>query len=250
MRTVRDRSRDANRRRFLHAPFLERLEARDLPTFTLIHHAAVLAPGELTALQQQVALQAQSSASSTSGSATSSGTSAGVPTRHEIARQTFVGRFKGSYLLGPGRFTDQAAQITSLGYGGGNRTLHMLTNMRITLPADPQAPVTGVIYIVSPNVATTGSTLILDLTGDPSSSVNGLPTRYTWTVDPASGGIFTNAGGYGAGQGTMNIRFFPARKGPSPALESGQLQFSVNGHINTSGVFNPIGVLGNIPKQP
>lgn len=249
MRTVRDRSRDANRQRFRHAPFLEGLEARDLPTFTLVHHTAVLAPGELTALQQQVALQAQSSASPTSGSASTS-SSAGVPTPHETARQTFIGRFKGSYLLGPGRYTNQAAQITSLGYGGSNGTLHMLSNMRITLPADPSAPVTGVIYMVSPNVATTGSTLILDLTGDPSSNVNGLPTRYTWTVDPASGGIFTNAGGYGMGRGTMNIRFFPARKGPSPAIESGKLQFSINGHINTAGVFNPIGVLGDIPKQP
>src|SRR5262249_16002406 len=127
------------------------------------------------------------------------GDTMGTPTPHELRRQTFVGRFKGSYIIGPGRTSDQALQLSSKGYGGGNQARFWWTDLRITVPADPAVAVTGVIYIISRNVGTTGTQLFLDLVGDRATAVNGIPTRYTFTVDPSSSGIYANAGGYGTG---------------------------------------------------
>jgi hypothetical protein len=245
--SVPKRLRDTDRERRRRSLCLECLEARELLTFTLVHQANVARPGTLVGLASHAAAVARAS---NNANAPMPGDTTGALTPHETARQSFVARFKGSYLVGPGRTSDQAAQITSLGFGGGNQAFHWWSNMRITLPKDPNTPITGVIYIISWNVGTTGTQLFLDLTGDPNSEVHGLPTRYTWTVDPSSSGIYTNAGGYGTGQGTLNIRFFPEGKGQPPATQKGQLQFSVNGLIDTSGNFNNIGVLGNIPTRP
>src|SRR5262249_12697372 len=125
----------------------------------------------------------------------------GTLTSHELARQTFIGRYKGNYVIGPGRTSDQALQLSALGYGGGNQARFWWTDMRITVPKAPSQPVTGVIYIISRNVGTTGTQLFLDLVGDRATAVNGIPTFYTFAVDPASSGIYAQAGGYGRGAG-------------------------------------------------
>src|SRR5438105_1085854 len=83
-----------------------------------------------------------------------------------------------------------------------------------TQPRDPRQPITGVIYIICWNVGTTGTQLFLDLVGDPKTKVNGIPTHYTWKVDPASSGIYGSAAGYGSGNGTLDIRFFRPSPGP------------------------------------
>jgi hypothetical protein len=245
--SVPKRSRDFDRQRCRRVPRLESLEGRELLTFTLIHQANITGPRTLAGLASRASALAKASGSA---STPQTGDTTGTLTPHEVRRQSFVARFKGDYLVGPGRTTDQAAQLTSLGYGGGNQSFHWWSNMRIVLPKDPNAPVTGVIYIVSWNVGTSGTQLFLDLTGDPSSEVHGLPTHYTWTVDPASSGIYSGAAGYGTGQGTLDIKFFPEGRAQAPASQKGQLQFSVNGLIDTSGNFNVLGVLGNIPTRP
>jgi hypothetical protein len=243
---------EANRKRRETAPRLELLEARELLTFSLVHHAKLAAPGTLATLAQRAALQAQAAGSAGIGDhATPPPTvdASGTPTPHEIRRESFVGRFKGNYTIGPGRTSAQSLQLSALGYGGSNQSFHLWTNMRITVPTDPSLPPTGVIYIISWNVGTTGTQLFLDLKALPGSTrVNGIPTQYTWTVDPSSSGIYANVAGYGTGTGTMNVQFFRPSPAKPPGTLQGQMNFAINGLIDVSGDFNVIGVLGNKPN--
>ena len=252
-------ARDAERARRRRAPQFDRLEGRELLTFTLVHSANLLGPGAVAAIQNRLAVQAAAEGAAAPPATnpaesplTTTPATTGTLTPHEAVRQSYVGRFKGSYQVGPGRTSTQSFQITSLGYGGSNQSYHLWSNLRLTVPTDPTQPVTGVAYIISWNVGTTGTQLILDLTGDPTSDVNGVPTRYTWTVDPASAGIYTSGNtGYGTGTGTLDVQFFRPGKGKGAVIEQGQLQYSINGLIDTGGgVFNDLGVLGNIPKNP
>ena len=232
-------ARDARRK-----PSLEPLEGRELPTFTLIHHAGV-SPATLLALEAaNAARQVQANMPTTPTPPS------GTPTAHELARQTYVGKFLGSYTVGIGRTSGEARQIYTLGSGTSNQALHGQYQMRVSIPTDPTAPTTGVIALFPPNVATTGSTLILDLTADPTSLVRGLPTHYTWSVDPSSAGLYTNAGGYGTGQGTLDIHFLNPRRGPAPATQSGKTTVVIHGLVNVGGLFNDLGVPGNRPSHP
>ena len=105
------------------------------------------------------------------------------------------------------------------------------------------------ISIVAPSVATTGTTLVLDLTAAPSSNPGNLPTSFTWTVDPSSAGIYLNAGGYGTGSGTLTLRYTKVVHGQG-VRATGGLHLKINGLINTGGVFNDLGVVGDIPNRP
>ena len=50
------------------------------------------------------------------------------------------------------------------------------------------------------NVSNTGNELIVDLTAVPGAvDRHGRPTQFTWTQNPASGGIFTNGARLGHG---------------------------------------------------
>ena len=241
---VPNRQRALERRKRRIALWLEHLETRELLSFTLIHHTDVAPSGTVAALAARNAAQAADTTTATP----LSGDKTGTLTPQEIRRQTLVARFKGNYTTGPGRTTTQALQLTSLGYGGSNQNIHLWTNMRLTVSTDPTQPTTGVIYVIPWNVGTTGTQLFLDLTAAPHSpTFNGIATQYTWTVDPASSGIYTNAAGYGTGSGTLNIQFFK----PSPGkfgVQNGKMNFAINGLIDTSGNFNILGVLGNIPN--
>lgn len=222
---------------------LETLEPRQLLTFTLVQKAPSFSPSVLSAIQAADmgrTVQAQAVVA----------TATGTPTPHELARQTYIGKFVGRYTTGPGRYTDQAGQIYTLGTGSSNQFLHGQYQMRVTIPKDPATPTTGVIALFPTNVATTGSTLILDLSADPASVVRGLPTHYTWTVSPSSGGLYTNAGGYGTGQGTLDIHFIPGGKTTGLATAAGRTTVVIKGLINVAGVFNDLGTPGNIPRKP
>jgi hypothetical protein len=238
---------DRSRRRT--TPRVEPLDARALLSFTLVHQTQLAPPGTLVTLAARAAAEAKAAQAAAPRVAPAADT-AGTPTPHELHRETFVGRFKGNYLIGPGRTSDQVLQLSSKGYGGANQSFHLWTDMRITVPADRSLPPTGVIYIISWNVGTTGTQLFLDLTGDPRTAVNGIPTHYTWTVDPSSSGIYAGAGGYGTGHGTLDIQFFRPSPGKTPGTLVGKMNFAVNGLIDAAGNFNVIGVLGNIPKNP
>ena len=224
---------------------VERLETRELLTFTLSHQGTSFSPAVLLAIQ---AADAARAAQSQAPPPTPSGT--GIPSAHELIRQTYIGKFVGSYTVGAGRFSDQASQIYTLGSGTSNQSLHGQYQMRVSVPKDPKASIGGVIALFGTNVATTGSTLILDLTADPKSLVRGLPTRYTWTVSPSSAGLYTNAGGFGDGQGTLDIHFIPGGNRVPSVLAAGRTTVVIKGLINVGGVFNDLGVPGAIAKHP
>ncbi len=158
------------RRRY---PRLERLETRDLPSVVPHPLVAVSTPSAgITSVLQGPTLTPTAPAPDAAG---------GLPTQAEVARERYVGKFKGDYIIGPGRFTDQALALSSLGYGTSTQSLHNNTQMRIVVSKD--ATVAMAKYeLIPPSVATTGATLDLDLTGDPTTDVNGVPTHYTWTV--------------------------------------------------------------------
>src|SRR5262245_41976503 len=182
-----DRSGGNHRPKRRRAPSVESLEARDLPT-----------PPTFFANVPRVSAAALAGAAS--------------PTPHEQARRAFVAKFKGRFITGPGRLTDQASQTFISGGGTSNTFMHGDLQMAVYTPRDPAAGTTGIAALIVKNVSNSGNLLVLDLVGDTQSLDRaGRPTRFTWTVDGSSGGTFAGADG----QGTVKIRYWPG--GPIPA---------------------------------
>lgn len=218
-----ERSRgSAKRRRGLQ---LERLEGRDLlsvvPIFMAQHGRAVASAND-------AAVSALAGAGDTTGQ----------PTPRTLHRQAYMAKFSGTYGIAPGAYTDQKLQGYVFATGGSNQSLHLELQMRFFIPKDPTQPATGVATLLPRNAATTGSTLILDLTSVPNGS-GSLPTHYTWTVDSSSGGLYTNGGGFGQGQGTLDIRYLTGGR------RSGRASIVIQGQVNASGIFSNIASLGN-----
>ncbi|MHC5544731.1 hypothetical protein ACYOEI_41390, partial [Singulisphaera rosea] len=164
--------------------------------------------------------------------------STGQPTAQTLRRQAYVAKATGSYGIAPGAYTDQKLQGYVLASGGSNQSLHLDLQMRFFVPKDPTQPATGVATLIPRNAATSGSTLILDLTSVPDGS-GSLPTHYTWTVDSSSGGLYTNGGGFGQGQGTLDIRYLTGGK------RSGRASIVIQGQVNASGIFSNLASVGN-----
>jgi hypothetical protein len=157
------------------------------------------------------------------------------PTPHELARERFSARFSGSFVSGPGRFTDQALQTFIKGGGTSNAFLHGNLQMSVYTPVDSTGQTTGLAALIVKNVSNTGNVVVLDLMGDTQSlDRSGRPTRLNWTVDGASGGTFSNA----TGQGTLQILYQPGGKLPARALSAGSAGVIFRGSIETNGVTN------------
>lgn len=167
-----------------------------------------------------------------------------TPTQHEIARETLVAKQVGEYIVGPPRFTNQSFQIALKTSGGSNQSFHMNLLGAIYMPKTPGDPITGVVSLLPKNVAETGSVAVLDLVGDPNSLDHGLPTHFTWTSDPNSGGVYLNGGGFGIGYGTLDIHYTASGKLRQRATGGGNATIVVQGLIDTGGVFSPIQVVG------
>jgi hypothetical protein len=174
----------------------------------------------------------------------------GQPTPHELLRQRFTAKASGSFVSGPGRFTDQSLQGSIEATGGSSDSLHIDLRMQFFVPNDPTQPVTGVAALIPRNVSTTGSTLILDLTALPRGGSTALPGHFTWTVDGSSGGLYTSAGGFGTGQGTLDVHYGALRNGRGRAFEMGRASVVVQGLVNAGGIFSDVGGPGNSPKNP
>ena len=65
---------------------------------------------------------------------------------------------------------------------------------------------------------------------------HGRPTRFTWTVDPASGGAFSQ----GAGSGTMSLIYspghFPGQQHLRNALSGGHMGVIFQGTLGTTNL--------------
>lgn len=169
------------------------------------------------------------------------------PTPHEVVRQTLVSKFTGTYIVGPPRFNNQAYQVVIKGQGMSNQSFHEYLQMSFFYPKDPSSnQILGIADLIPKNVDITGSFNILDLTGDPFQPTrpNGLPTHFTWTADPNSGGVylFSNQPGVGAGAGVLDIHFMPGGPLRKRATGGGRVAVVVQGVINTSGVVSDIQV--------
>jgi hypothetical protein len=158
-----------------------------------------------------------------------------VPTPHELAREQFVAKFSGSFVTGPGRFTDQASQTFIKGGGTSSAFLHGDIQMAVYSPVDPNGQTTGTAALIVKNVSNSGNLLVLDLQGDTTSLDRaGRPTRFTWTVDGSSGGTFSGA----TGQGTVEIRYWSGGKLPARARMAGSAGVIFRGRIDTNGITN------------
>lgn len=127
----------------------------------------------------------------------------GPPTPQEAAKQRFVARLAGTFETAPGRYALQPLQGVVLSTGGSNQSLRLQSQMQFFTYTDPNSPPNGQINLAAKNVGNTGNQLVLDLTADPNSLSHGMPTRFTWTVNSVSGGVWQNA----TGQGTLEIHY-------------------------------------------
>lgn len=194
-------------------PSVESLEGRDLPS--ALAPRAVL-PGRVRITD----------------------TPTGTPTRHERARERFSATFFGPYVLGRGRFVEQARQASFQGGGTSSAFLHGNFLMALFTPEDPSEPITGTATLFDKNYPQTGNSLVLDLTADRDSMREGLPTRLSWEVSDSSQGAFLEA----KGQGTATIRYLPGGPLPARALAAGRAGVQFRGQVITNGAVNPLRV--------
>jgi hypothetical protein len=211
MNRRKDRQRADQHR---NTPVLEGLEVREVLSVS----ALIASSGGLT-LPHPYAVNAQQTTM--------------MPTPHEARREQFLAQFKGAFVTGAPRFTDQISQTYIRGGGTSNFFLHGDLQMAFAIPTDPSQPITGQAVMIVKNVANTGNELILDLLADPTSlDQRGQPTRFTWTVDPASGGLFTGA----TGQGTAQSHTFYGGRTPFNAKNTGHAAVVFQGSIFISGL--------------
>src|SRR3954468_22305434 len=168
----RSRTHGPSRR---HEVCVEGLEPRDLLSVLPLHRA-------------QIARVAHAITSAQ----TPTPTPAPAPTPHEVVREQFSARFQGQFFTGPGRFTDEALRTQMNAGGTSNQFLHGNVLINIASPKDPTRPVTGTAQLFEKNVSTTGTILVLDLTGTAPADPTRPPSHLTWTVNSSSSGTYTN----------------------------------------------------------
>jgi hypothetical protein len=214
-----DRRNHANGSRRRMALVFEGLEVREVPSSASL----IAASGGLSLTH--------------ASSGISSAQLASTPTPHELAREQFSARFKGPFVTGLPRFTDQISQTYLYGGGISSAFLHGDLQLAFSIPKDPTQPITGQATMTVKNVSNTGNQLILDLQADPGSlDQAGRPTRFTWTQNPASGGIFTN----GSGSGTAQIQYTPGRRRPLRSFSAGTAGVLFQGTLFTTNLTNTL----------
>ncbi len=228
-----DPSRGRSPWRWRRTPRLERLETREL--LSALEPRTTSTAG-ITTVQQGPLGTPTAPAADAAG---------GLPTQGEVRRERFLGQFNGDYIIGPSRFTDQALALGSLSLGSTNQASRSSTQMRIVVPTNPSVAPTGQISILSAYTATTGSNLVLDLTGNPATDFKGVPSEYTWTVDSSSLGIYQQA----VGNGTLELKYGPPRPGPDHGQIQGPLEIVIRGFVDVTGTYSNIGGYGYMSNQ-
>jgi len=173
----------------------------------------------------------------TSGNSTGSGTGT-APGRTLTTRGTenaaFRAKFNGPVGIGAGQFVDQSKQFLYTASGNTNQFLVGRLVMRLFIPADPNGQSTGIGSIRDRNIGTTGTQLVLNFTGGPSSVDRlGRPAHLAWTVNANSSGFYAGA----TGQGTMTIVSTPTHRhvGSHSGHESGSATIVLDGTVLNNG---------------
>ena len=206
-------------------PGVERLEVREVP------YASSLLTGSATMAN----LLASTSRSSETAVPQVILTEAPQPTARELARQRFTAKFSGEYVVGPGRYTNQAAQFFIS--GGGLSSFFRKGDVQIGVftPVDPTQPTTGIAALIDKNASNSGNVLVLDLEGDAGSLDSaGRPTHFTWTVNGSSGGSFSDA----TGSGTLDIHYWAGGRLHTRVPRAGKAAVVFQGLVDTNGVTN------------
>jgi hypothetical protein len=132
------------------------------------------------------------------------------PTSTELRRESFVQRFTGRYVIGPPRFSNQAATIHIYSNGNNvssNQYLHARGQIILFTPADPAAKpttndpvagmVTGLVSTFPQSFLQSSSYHVFDVTNVPGVASNdprvldhGLPSHLAITWDPVGGGMY------------------------------------------------------------
>ncbi len=197
------------------SPWIERLESREVLTSPIMLAGAVPQAPLVSALD---ALNPS-----------------GTPTQREQRRASFSARFQGDFTTGPGRFTNQSYQLYMFGGGNSNMFLHGDLQLGYFAYKDATQPPTGLAALIVKNVGNTGNELDLNLVGDPSSVDRlGRYTRFNWTVNDSSGGMFTGA----SGEGTLRLIYMPGGKFTKRAYGGGTAGAIFQGSVYTNGITN------------
>ena len=79
-------------------------------------------------------------------------TPTGTPTKRELRRERFTAQYVGTYTVGAGRTSTEAAQTFITGVGTANTMLHSDIQLLIITPKDPTTPIGGVSTIFDRNL--------------------------------------------------------------------------------------------------
>jgi hypothetical protein len=213
-----DPRKRANRSDRRFAPAFEGLEIREVPSSTALIASSVLVPAA-------------------AGGAGSGGTGQGSSSPIPLLFRPFTARFQGGFVVGAPRAAGQISQTYMFGGGNSSAFLHGDLQLAYFTPADPTQPVFGQAVMIVKNVANTGNELIVDFTAVPGAvDRKGRPTLFTWTVDPASGGVFSQ----GAGSGTLRLIYspghFPGQGHLHQAVTGGHLGVIFQGTVGTTNL--------------
>jgi len=162
----------------------------------------------------------------------------GTPTAHEAARQKFFMVFNGSFIEGPGRFSDEASTIRVVGFGKSTYFLHGDMQIGIVVPTDRTRPTSGVASSFDRNI-NTNSVFGFDLSGSTANlDSGGRPTVMTGVTDVnISSGTFVES----SSQSTFNIRYFPDGKKHPDGVVTGKAVILVEGYAYTLTTANILG---------
>lgn len=134
----------------------------------------------------------------------------GTATPSEVKRQLFKAVYRGPYVIGPGSFSSQSAQIFIRGAGTATSMLHSDIQMRLAVASDPSLQTTGATVIFDRNL-NSNTVLGMDLS-TPRTNVDsaGRPNQITGvTIDVnASSGVYDEA----YAQGVIDIQYHPSGK--------------------------------------
>jgi hypothetical protein len=134
------------------------------------------------------------------------------PTQSELRREGFVERFTARYVIGPPRFSNQAATIHIYSNGANamsNQFFHGRSQIILFTPTDPTAKptandpvagqVTGLVSSFPQSYLQGSSYQIFDVTNvpgvasnDPRALNHGLPSHLALTWDPVGGGTYAS----------------------------------------------------------